>query len=803
MPSGSLLVYGGGGGSSGTTSLNDAFLYNTSGQNSNDASSMLTSRRQFASAPDGTSQAYAIGGVSSQGTNLATVERYNPSTRRWSTVASLPASRSGDAAAFDGSGAIYVVGGSATVNASTGTNTLYKYTVATNSWTTLANLPLNLRDAAAVFSPDGELQVIGGISNGQVVASVETYDPSTNTWTTNNSLPAPVRSAVAVDDSFGRVEVIGGFNASGTAISTVEVSQIVTQPTMSPAFTTTPPSSSLTVSDGSTFTYSAAASGNPLANYSLVSGPAGATIDPVNGALSWVSPASLLGSVPVTIKASNLLGSVTQSFTLNVVDKTAPTLPGAPVLTGEGTNSLTLSWAPSTDNIGVTGYSVYWIYTVGHSGRGGGSTTYTVLMATTNGSTTSATLSGLTQNKSYSFYVQANDAAGNKSGYSGPLNAVPGASPSIVGLTTISSTPSPTAPLYTLSDVANHQWTLQIQANSFATVTYSVVNPPAGMTVNPTTGLVSWTPNASELGTTSVTFQATNQFGFSSVTYSMYVSADLPVPGFVFTNTSSPTLNVVGFPIGLQITDASNTPSTYSVVSGPSNLSIDPTTGVVNWIPTPAQAGGDALTVQLTNSFGTSQITVNPVIYITDAPGNLAITGTNGWSPTVTWTAPLYNDNLIAGYRIMLSGGGGLNENYTISGAVTSTSLWLSDNPGSYIFNIQSLDANGSQGLWTSFSFNYNPVLPYPIDTINSNGGAAIGIVGQPVSIQLGDLFSQTPTTYARSFGPGRDDRRPGNRPGDLDADPIPARHAGHGLPRHERRRVGRPAADVHRLRLR
>jgi len=48
----------------------------------------------------------------------------------------------------------------------------------------------------------------------------------------------------------------------------------------------------------------------------------------------------------------------------------------------------------------------------------------------------------------------------------------------------------------------------------------------------------------------------------------------VPVPGFVFTNTSSPTFDIVGYPISLQITDASNTPSTYTVVSAPSNVSI-------------------------------------------------------------------------------------------------------------------------------------------------------------------------------------------------------------------------------------
>jgi hypothetical protein len=83
-----------------------------------------------------------------------------------------------------------------------------------------------------------------------------------------------------------------------------------------------------------------------------------------------------------------------------------PTIPGTPVLTALGATSATITWGASSDNVPVTSYSVYWIYTTGHSGRGGGFTTRTVLEATTNGSTTTATISGLTRNSTYALYVK-------------------------------------------------------------------------------------------------------------------------------------------------------------------------------------------------------------------------------------------------------------------------------------------------------------------------------------------------------------------------------------------------------------
>jgi N-acetylneuraminic acid mutarotase len=747
-----LLLYGGGIGINGTTASSNALLYQISGYNSHSVASLSTARMQLAAATDANGQAYAIGGVSNSGANLATVERYNASSNSWPLLAAMPASRSGAAAAFDGSGAIYVAGGSDTANGTTGTTTLYKYTVATNQWTALAALPTPIRDAAAVFAPDGQLDVIGGISNGTTVASVETYDPTTNTWGTNTSLPAAVSSAAAVIDSAGRVEVIGGFDSSKQPMAGVEVSQVVNSPVTPPAFTSSPPPAALTVASGATFTYAAAASGNPLANYSLVSGPAGTAIDPVNGSTTWTVPGSFAGSVPVTLQAANLLGTATQSFTINVMDRTPPTAPGTPYLTDVGATSVTLGWGASTDNIGVTEYSVYWIYTTGHSGRDGGYTTHYVLEATTDGAT-AATITGLTQNQSYRLYVQARDAAGNTSPYSGPLTVIPGAAPYSFKATQ-TSPPSPGV-TYGISDVANHRHTVQLSATSFSPPVYAVVSPPSGMTLDPATGLVTWTPAASNLGTTSVTFQATNPFGTTSLVVPITVTPDVPIPSFIFGNTDSPTFDIVRQPVSLQITDGSNTPSTFSVVSGPTGLTIDPISGMVSWVPTPDQAGNLPVTFQLTNSFGSATLTLNPVIYVASPPQDVAVSGADTWSPTLSWSPPAYNADLVASYRVVISGPDFYNDTFTTSGSTLSSPLSLAASPVPYQVNIQALDSRGDQGLWnTSLSFVFNPVIPNPSYQILSNNGNASTQAGQPVSIQLYDLNTADTSTFALVSGP-------------------------------------------------
>lgn len=83
-------------------------------------------------------------------------------------------------------------------------------------------------------------------------------------------------------------------------------------------------------------------------------------------------------------------------------DTTAPTAPGTPSASAVSSSSATLTWGAATDASGVTGYDVVRI-------SGGQESAVT----TTAG--TSATVTGLSPDTSYTFAVYARDAAGNRS----------------------------------------------------------------------------------------------------------------------------------------------------------------------------------------------------------------------------------------------------------------------------------------------------------------------------------------------------------------------------------------------------
>lgn len=86
-------------------------------------------------------------------------------------------------------------------------------------------------------------------------------------------------------------------------------------------------------------------------------------------------------------------------------DTQAPTAVNGLTVSGTTSSSISLAWNASTDNVGVTSYSVYM----------NGSLKTTV-------SSTSTTISGLSASTTYSFYIVAKDAAGNSSSNSSTVS---------------------------------------------------------------------------------------------------------------------------------------------------------------------------------------------------------------------------------------------------------------------------------------------------------------------------------------------------------------------------------------------
>ena len=133
-------------------------------------------------------------------------------------------------------------------------------------------------------------------------------------------------------------------------------------------------------------------------------------------AWSWNSLSSANGTHTLLTRAYDAAGNVgTSAFVTvtvnNLGDTTAPTSP-AGLTAASGKRKILLSWAASSDNVGVAGYRVWW----GSSATG----TFTQIATTT---ATSYTNAGLASGSTRYYRVTAYDQAGNESPASNTASA--------------------------------------------------------------------------------------------------------------------------------------------------------------------------------------------------------------------------------------------------------------------------------------------------------------------------------------------------------------------------------------------
>ncbi|MFZ4482612.1 MAG: DNA/RNA non-specific endonuclease [Chthoniobacterales bacterium] len=157
----------------------------------------------------------------------------------------------------------------------------------------------------------------------------------------------------------------------------------------------------------------------------------------------------------------------------------------------------------------------------------------------------------------------------------------------------------PLAPVITSSSTAfatAHQtFSYQITANNSPT-NFAASNLPEGLSVNPTTGIISGTPAAA--GTYTILLTASNAAGDGAGTLLLTVAPDPNAPVITSALTASAQ---VGVAFSYQIT-ASNSPTTYLAANLPVGLDIDPATGTI--IGTPTTAGSANVSITASNALG-------------------------------------------------------------------------------------------------------------------------------------------------------------------------------------------------------
>ena len=326
------------------------------------------------------------------------------------------------------------------------------------------------------------------------------------------------------------------------------------------------------------------------------------------GLVTWTPAATGSYSITVTVTDSEG-GTATQSFTLPAVDDAAlspptfATTPTTTALVGETWQYQALAVDPQGDAIS---------YYLGSAPPGMQIDSQTGLVSWT----PDATMAG-----PQSISILAVDSRGAGAYQTFTLNVTTLATD---GSPTITSAPPTNVLLgttYVYTPAADDP---NAPASGYPALTYSLSAPsgssvPAGMTINPVSGVITWTPTIGQVGPNPVLLVVTDGEG-ASATQPFTVNVDtLPVPQQPPAILSTaPTIAIIGqvYAYNSQGDDPQNNALAWSLKSAPAGMSINPTTGSIRWTPTLSQAGTQTYVLQLSDSMGlttTQSVTVSVV----------------------------------------------------------------------------------------------------------------------------------------------------------------------------------------------
>jgi RHS repeat-associated protein len=143
--------------------------------------------------------------------------------------------------------------------------------------------------------------------------------------------------------------------------------------------------------------------------------------------------------------------------------------------------------------------------------------------------------------------------------------------------------------------------------NAADVLSFSIVHAPIGMTIDATSGLVSWTPLNSQVGTNNVNLRVTDPTGLTQdQIFAVTVANVNDAPEITSIAPLQAQVDVLyTYTVTAHDIDAGDV-LTFSLASGSGNAVINPQSGVVTWTPAVVEEGQRSLTVRVTDAAGAS-----------------------------------------------------------------------------------------------------------------------------------------------------------------------------------------------------
>lgn len=181
-----------------------------------------------------------------------------------------------------------------------------------------------------------------------------------------------------------------------------------------------------------------------------------------------------------------------------------------------------------------------------------------------------------------------------------------------------------------------------------APITWSIDNPQSGMTINPSTGVITWpTPVASPFEY-HIVIRATNSAGSFTQTLDLGVLKAAPAIAAI-PDAEVDCRSMYQGPIPVLTAPTCMSPiSGWTLLAGPDGMTINPSTGRVSWTATPPVADSYTIVIQAANDAGIG--TEDWELHVVSDGGDLNLSGTADNADVAPFVTVLLGGSLGAGY---------------------------------------------------------------------------------------------------------------------------------------------------------
>lgn len=174
---GKVLLVGGSDRFPNNTATSGCELYDPASGSWSATGSLNESRSLHTATLLASGQILVVGGQVMVGTaHRDSAELYDPQSGTWSLVAPMGTPRANQTATLLLSGEIFIAGGAGGPGVSNPLATTEFYDPQTDTWSAAASMATPRHQHSAALLPDGQVIVVGGLSNGTILASTEIFD---------------------------------------------------------------------------------------------------------------------------------------------------------------------------------------------------------------------------------------------------------------------------------------------------------------------------------------------------------------------------------------------------------------------------------------------------------------------------------------------------------------------------------------------------------------------------------------------------------------------------------------------------